>query len=165
MAETERMAEKNNGSLPPWKELVLQVRRVVGWKGSRDEILFALCRLLKEKVGHYDWVGFYLVNESEQVLRVGPYAGAPTRHVKIPFGQGICGLAAQKRRSMMVPDVSTVANYLSCSPKVKSEFVVPVFAGDVMVAQLDVDSHTGDAFGEPDKEFLEQVAEVVAELF
>ena len=142
-----------------------RVRRTVDRGGARDEILLAVCRLLKDGIEHYDWVGFYLADASRKMLRLGPYLGAPTRHVEIPFGQGVCGLAADKEQALMVPDVSRVANYLSCSPKVRSEFVVPVFAGEKMAAELDVDSHTLDAFDERDKAFLEAVAEIVAELF
>jgi GAF domain-containing protein len=148
-----------------WTAVLSQVRRIVERGGSRDEILLSICRLLREEIGHYDWVGFYLVDASRKMLRLGPYDGAPTRHVEIPFGQGVCGLAAEKERGLMVPDVSKVVNYLSCSPKVQSEFVVPVFAEEAMAAELDVDSHTRGAFGEQDKEFLESVAETVSRLF
>jgi len=142
-----------------------RVRRMVDRGGPRDEILLSVCRLLSDEIEHYDWVGFYLVDASGRRLHLGPYVGAPTRHTEIPFGQGVCGLAAEKKQALMVPDVSRVANYLSCSPKVRSEFVVPVFAGGKMAAELDIDSHTLGAFGEGDKEFLEAVAGTVAELF
>lgn len=145
--------------------LLSQVRQMMDTDESRDQILLSVCRLLRKEIDGYDWVGFYLVDASRKMLHLGPYDGAPTRHVEIPFGQGVCGLAAEKGRALMVPDVSRVANYLSCSPKVQSEFVMPVFAGDRMAAQLDVDSHTLDAFGERDKEFLEAVAGLVAGLF
>jgi len=148
-----------------WAERLFGVRQVIDREDSREEILLALCRFLRKEIGHYDWVGFYLVEGAPEMLRLGPYDGAPTRHVEIPFGQGVCGLAAEKRRALMVPDVSRVVNYLSCSPRVQSEFVVPIFADGEMVAELDVDSHTLDAFGEQDKEFLEAVVEAVAELF
>ena len=96
---------------------------------------------------------------------LGPYVGDPTQHVRIPFGQGVCGLAAEKQRTLLVPDVSKLLNYLSCSPNVKSEMVVPVFQNGEMVAQLDIDSHDLDVFGELDKSFLEAVAEVVGGVF
>ena len=108
---------------------------------------------------------FFLNSETSTLItRVSRVWTASSRHVEIPFGRGVCGLAAEKRRALMVPDVSRVANYLSCSPRVRSEFVVPVYLGERMAAELDIDSHTLAAFGEPDKEFLESVAEIVAEL-
>ncbi len=146
------------------EELLSQVRQRVARGGPRDEVLKAICRLLHDGIGHYDWVGFYFVDGSREMLRLGPYVGAPTRHVKIPFGQGVCGLAAQKRQALMVPDVFKVVNYLSCSPRVKSEFVMPIFVRGEMAAELDIDSHTLDAFGERDKDFLEAVAGAVAEI-
>lgn len=146
------------------EELLSQVRKCVARAGPRDEVLKAICRLLYDGIDRYDWVGFYFVDASRKVLRLGPYVGAPTRHVKIPFGQGVCGLAAQKRQALMVPDVFKVVNYLSCSPRVKSEFVMPIFVGSRMAAELDIDSHTLDAFGKSDKDFLEAVAGAVAEI-
>jgi L-methionine (R)-S-oxide reductase len=150
---------------PARQELLGHIRLAVEQPRPVDEKLKAVSQLLENGIPYYDWVGFYRVGGSDQVLLLGPYSGAPTRHVRIPFGQGVCGLAAEKRRPLMVPDVSRVVNYLSCSPKVKSEFVVPVFKDTQMVAELDVDSHTLDAFGEEDKDFLEAVAGMVAGLF
>jgi len=149
----------------PRGAILEQIRGMTGRDDARDEILLSICRLLRDQVDHYDWVGFYLVDDSRRMLHLGPYDGAPTRHVEIPFGQGVCGLAAEKRRALMVPDVAKVVNYLSCSPRVQSEFVVPVFLEGKMAAELDIDSHTLDAFGEQDKKFLESVAEIVAGLF
>jgi GAF domain-containing protein len=142
-----------------------QVRMIVTGRGARDDRLMAICRLLQQEVAHYHWVGFYLADEAREMLFLGPYAGQPTRHARIPFGQGICGLAAQKRQPLMVPDVSRVVNYLSCGLQVKSEFVVPVFREGRLVAELDIDSHELNAFSAEDKSFLEDVAEMVAGLF
>lgn len=125
----------------------------------------AVCQILRDKVRHYDWVGFYLVGESKEDLILGPYVGEPTRHTRIPFGQGVCGLAAEKKETLVVPDVSKVRNYLSCSPKVQSEMVVPIFKDAQMVAQLDIDSHALNPFTEQDRTFLEDVGRLLAKLF
>jgi L-methionine (R)-S-oxide reductase len=145
--------------------LLIRVKEITGGAGARDEKLMAICRVLHDKVDHYHWVGFYLVGEDRKELLLGPYLGDPTQHIRIPFGQGVCGLAAEKQRTLMVPDVSRLLNYLSCSPEVKSEMVVPIFQNEKMVAQLDIDSHIVDAFGESDRKFLEDVAGVVGGVF
>jgi L-methionine (R)-S-oxide reductase len=149
----------------PFAQLLIRVKGIVDGQGRRDDKLMAICQLLTDDVSHYDWVGFYLVDEGEKNLLLGPYVGQPTRHVKIPFGQGVCGLAAEEKRTIMVPDVSQVLNYLSCSPQVRSEMVVPIFKDGQMVGELDIDSHTAASFAEEDKTFLEGVCREAEKLF
>jgi len=146
-------------------QAVIKVKEIVDGQGHRDDKLMAICLLLRDDVSHYHWVGFYLVDEDGKNLLLGPYVGQPTRHVKIPFGQGVCGLAAEEKRTIMVPDVSKILNYLSCSPQVKSEMVVPIFKDGHMVGELDIDSHTAAPFTEEDKDFLEDVCREVVKLF
>jgi GAF domain-containing protein len=105
------------------------------------------------------------MGESKEDLILGPYVGEPTRHTKISLGQGVCGMAAEKKQTLVVPDVSKVPNYLSCSPKVQSEIVVPIFKDAQIVGELDIDSHTPAAFTDQDRAFLEDVCEEVASLF
>lgn len=131
---------------------------------SLDSALLKVCQILKEGVEHYDWVGFYMVDpEKEGELVLGPYIGERTEHVCIPFGRGICGQAALRKETFVVDDVSKESNYLSCSPYVRSEVVVPIFSNDgAVVGELDIDSHTPAAFSHEDQVFLEKVAEIVS---
>tara|TARA_B100000614_G_scaffold259497_1_gene284220 strand:+ start:880 stop:1404 length:525 start_codon:yes stop_codon:yes gene_type:complete len=120
-----------------------------------------VCDLLHREVPHYDWFGFYLAVPEERVLVLGPYQGEPTDHVRIPYGRGICGQAAERRDTFLVDDVAAQDNYLSCSIHVRSEIVVPVFEGDEVVAEIDIDSHRTAAFTDADRRFLEQLASLV----
>ncbi len=132
---------------------------------DRDAKLHAICALLHQCVAHYDWVGFYLVDPTrERELVLGPFVGAPTEHTRIAFGQGICGQAAETEMTFVIQDVTQETNYLSCSPHVKSEIVVPIFKDSVIVGELDIDSHTLAPFTKDDHVFLEQVAGLVAGL-
>jgi len=92
---------------------------------DRDEKLETICELLRDGVAHYDWVRFYVVAESKRDLVLGPFAGEPTEHVRIPFGKGMCGQTAEREETFIVQDVSQETGYLSCSLKVQSEIVVP----------------------------------------
>jgi GAF domain-containing protein len=96
---------------------------------------------------------------------LGPYLGAPTEHVKIAFGQGICGQAAERKETFVVQDVSKETNYLSCSIKVKAEIVVPIFKDEKIVGELDIDSHTANPFTEEDKTYLEKICEELKKIF
>ena len=91
------------------------------------------------------WTGIYELGP-DGVLRLGPFVGAPTEHTAIAVGQGVCGTAVAERRDLNVPDVRQVGNYLACSLETRSELVVLVRSGDVIHAQIDIDSHDVDAF-------------------
>ena len=141
------------------------VGELVGSADGRDEALAAVCRLLADGVAHYDWVGFYVVDETGEALTLGPYVGEATEHTRIAFGEGICGQAAERLETFLVQDVSKETNYLSCSPVVKSEIVVPVMKAGRIVAELDIDSHVLSPFAAEDRAFLEDVAEAASRLF
>lgn len=132
---------------------------------SRDEKLQQICDELVERVAHYNWVGFYLADNEDEVLQLGPYRGTPTEHIRIGFGQGVCGQAALTHKTLLVQDVSHESNYLACSLDVKSEVVVPILKNGRFVAELDIDSHTKNAFNEEDRLFLERLCAEIARLF
>lgn len=142
-----------------------KIRELVNSKLDKDEKLKAVCKLLRDNVSHYDWVGFYLIDKTrENQLILGPFEGEPTEHIRIPFGRGICGQAAELKRTLIVQDVSKEINYLSCSPKVKSEIVILIFKTGKIVGELDIDSHTLSPFTDEDKAFLEKICEMVSKL-
>ncbi|MGC9530245.1 MAG: GAF domain-containing protein [Candidatus Bipolaricaulaceae bacterium] len=113
------------------------------------------------RVPHYSWVGVYLLRGDQLVL--GPWRGpAPTPHVRIPVGRGLCGSAAQTGRTEVVDDVDADARYLACFPSTRSEIVVPIFGGRGLLGEIDVDSDAPAAFGEADQRFLTEVARWLA---
>lgn len=142
--------------------LLGKVEEIVQGPGERGEKLSFICSLLKDNIPHYDWVGIYFKGARELVL--GPFAGEPTEHERIPFGKGICGQAAQRRTTLVVPDVARETDYLSCSPQVQSEIVIPLFKAGEFVGELDIDSHTLSAFASEDREFLEEAAKILSQL-
>ena len=131
---------------------------------SIDERLLQVCQLLEAHVDHYNWVGFYFRNGDKEELKLGPYVGAPTDHVIIPFGKGICGQVAVSNSNFVVPDVSAQNNYIACSLTVKSEIVIPIFVDGQNIGQIDIDSNTLDPFTEADERFLEFVCQEVAKI-
>ncbi len=137
-----------------------RVVEILKGEEKKEIKLKEICKLLKGEVPHYDWVGFYFVNpDDKRELILGPFEGEDTEHVRIPFGKGICGQAAERKRLFVVQDVSKESNYLSCSPLVKAEIVVPLFdrKGEI-VGELDIDSHELSPFTEEDREFLKEIA-------
>lgn len=147
-----------------WSAVLKEVKAIVEGEEEPGAKAQAVSDLLHSRIPAYDWVGFYVVDSSKQNLVLGPFAGEPTEHVVIAFGQGICGQAAERCATFIVPDVTQESNYLSCSPRVQSEIVVPLVVNGEVVGEIDVDSHTRGAFGEQDRVFLEQVAALLAPL-
>ena len=114
-------------------------------------------RELRRLVPHFNWVGIYMRQGDELVLAAwdGPEA---TEHVRIPVGQGICGLAARTGETVVVGDVNADPRYLACFPQTRSEMVVPIYARDHVIGEIDIDSDMSDAFTDDDRDLLEKVA-------
>ncbi len=128
---------------------------------SGGDGLAATIGLLHDRLPHYSWVGFYRVVGEDLVL--GPWRGpAPTAHVRIPIGEGICGAAAASGTTEIVGNVAGDARYVACFPSTRSEIVVPVRRRGRVIGELDVDSDRPAAFGRHDRALLEQVAALIA---
>jgi GAF domain-containing protein len=91
--------------------------------------------------------------------------GAPTDHVFIPFGTGICGQAAETLETFVIDDVTAQSNYLACSLDVKSEIVVPIMKGDEFIGELDIDSHLPARFGKDDQAVMEEICVILSALW
>jgi len=143
-------------------KIVTEVREAA--PGSTpDQLCAKVVSLLKESFDSYDWVGIYLVRGSDLVL--GPYLGAPTEHEVIPIGEGICGAAIAEGATIVVPDVSADSRYIACSLETRSEIVVPIQRDGIAYGEIDIDSHTPDAFTDEDRDMLEEIAEILAARF
>lgn len=140
-----------------------QLCEIVGEGQSRGDILKRVCEFIKQGIPGCDWVGFYFLDENDgEALVLGPFVGAPTEHTRIRVGEGVCGSAAERGETVVVDDVSTEQNYLSCSPQVKSEIVIPLRKGGQIIGELDIDSHTLAAFGQEERELLEEACGIIA---
>jgi len=95
-------------------------------------------------------------------LIVGPFSGSFTPNARIPLDIGLCGAAATSRQVVVVQDVTADPRYLPGSSMVKSEIVVPIFAGKKLLAELDVESYFADTFPKEEQEFIEACAAVLA---
>jgi GAF domain-containing protein len=119
---------------------------------------------LHEVSPRFDWTGIYELFPDD-VLRLGPFVGAPTDHVFIGVGHGVCGTADAEKRNMHIPDVRQVWNYLACSTETRSELVVLIRSGDRIHAQIDIDSHQVGAFDDDLVEHVQNVADLLARAY
>ena len=133
-------------------------------KESVDQKLQKVCHLLDQEIEYFNWTGFYFRDGDKEELVLGPYVGAPTDHVRIPFGKGICGQVAVSNSTFVVPDVHQEDNYLSCSIDTKAEIVVPIIKEGKNLGQIDIDSHRIDPFTAEDRELLEWLCDEIAKI-
>jgi L-methionine (R)-S-oxide reductase len=129
-----------------------------------EKLLEEAVRLLHASNPRFHWTGVYELFP-DGMLRLGPFVGAPTDHVFIAVGRGVCGTAVAEKRNINVPDVRKVSNYLACSTSTRSELVVLIRKGDRIFSQIDIDSHDCDAFDEDTVAAVEQVAAWLADAY
>ncbi|KAL1850092.1 hypothetical protein Plec18170_007190 [Paecilomyces lecythidis] len=96
-----------------------------------------------------------------QVLLLGPFHGKPACQ-QILFGKGVCGVAAEKKETQVVPDVEAFPGHIACDSASKSEIVVPILVGGETVALIDIDCAEPAAFDDVDKKYLEELATFLA---
>ena len=126
--------------------------------------LLKICQVLDKEISYYNWTGFYFKNGDKDELALGPYVGAVTDHVIIPYGKGICGQVAVSGETFVVPDVHAQDNYLSCSIDTKAEIVVTNIKNGENIGQIDIDSHSIDPFTKEDEEMLKWLCDEVAKI-
>ena len=93
-------------------------------------------------------------------LRLGPFQGK-VACVRIPFGRGVCGTAAETKTSQLVEDVHQFPGHIACDSASNSEVVVPIFKDDQVVGVLDIDSPNVARFTQEDLAGLEQVVKAL----
>lgn len=108
----------------------------------------------------YDWIGIYVTNGDNLILKLE--LGGTANHRVIKVGEGVCGMAAKERKTVVVEDVSKQPNYLACFPSTKSEIVTPIKRDNDVLGEIDVDSDSLNAFSLDDEKMLEEAANVLA---
>jgi GAF domain-containing protein len=138
-----------------YAQLAQQARAV--FAGERHAIANAanLAALLWHGLPALNWAGFYLWDGRELVL--GPFQGR-VACVRIALGRGVCGTAAQRRETIVVPDVHAFPGHIACDAASQSEIVVPLFLGERLLGVLDLDSPRPARFDDADRVGLEALA-------
>jgi len=152
---------KKSAAYAECHDAIVAVWRDEGGNSLDDIALMATINsVLAHRFPHFFWTGFYRVCGDRLV--VGPYIGT-VGCLQIEFGRGVCGTAAAKGETVIVPDVTKFPGHIACDANSKSEIVVPVFDRDrTLIAVLDVDSDQLDAFDEEDRAGLENIAALFA---
>jgi GAF domain-containing protein len=121
--------------------------------------------LLWEFLPELNWAGFYRVAPAKdgagEELVLGPFVGRPAC-IRIPFGRGVCGAAAQSRATQLVADVHAFPGHIACDAASASELVVPVLRDGAVIAVIDLDSPRPARFTEEDAAGIEALAALLA---
>ena len=129
-----------------------------------DALMREAVKQLKQADVRYNFVGIYMLNPDENMLWLHNYSGEATEHARIPVGRGVCGTAVAEKENQNVADVTQVGNYLSCSPRTKSELVVLIRKNEEIFGQIDIDAKELNAFSAADQTAIESIADRIAEI-
>ncbi len=115
---------------------------------------------LNELLPEINWVGFYLWDENDEELILGPFQGK-VACIRIDYGKGVCGTAFEKKETMIVPDVNEFPGHIVCDAVSQSEIVVPLVKDGKAIGVLDIDAPIKDRFSTADQELLEGVVDIL----
>jgi len=119
------------------------------FSGERDGLANTanMAALIHQVLPNLNWAGFYFLQGTELVL--GPFQGKPAC-VRIAMGRGVCGTAALRRETVIVPDVHAFPGHIACDAASRSEIVVPLIQQGQLLGVLDLDSPQPGRFDEED---------------
>jgi L-methionine (R)-S-oxide reductase len=158
--------ENQKRMTPAHKELLQEFQDFAKIAPTAHSLMERMAKRLHQKMTRYNWTGFYLIDPADSnFLIVGPYAGSFTPNARIPLDTGLCGAAATTGKVIVVQDVSADPRYLAGSSLVKSEIVVPIFVSKKLAAELDIESYFANTFTQPEQQFIESCASVLATYF
>ena len=158
MAEAFNSVELPVDKAARYAALVDEVASVLEGEPDLTARMAVVAGMLAQSFPHFFWTGFYRVDPSRPgELVLGPYQGT-LGCLRIPFGKGVCGTAAQRRETVIVEDVHAFPGHIACDSRSASEIVCPVFdAGGALIAILDVDAEVPAAFDATDAEGLNRI--------
>ncbi|MBL1226301.1 GAF domain-containing protein [Enterococcus sp. BWR-S5] len=139
----------------------LMIQQLTGLTEIEHDVIANLANssaLLADALPDTVFAGYYLYNGDELVL--GPFQGKVSC-TRIKLGKGVCGESAEKQKTLIVDNVKTHENYISCDSAAMSEIVVPMVKDGVLLGVLDIDSGVTFSYDAIDQEYLEKFAAVL----
>ena len=143
-----------------YRELVKSADALTSGESDGVANMSNIAALLWEFLPDVNWTGFYRVVDGELVL--GPFQGKAAC-IRIPFGRGVCGAAAQTGETQLVEDVHAFPGHIACDANSASELVVPVMRDGNVIAVVDLDSPSRGRFDHDDALGIESLVAVIAD--
>jgi GAF domain-containing protein len=141
-----------------YADLARQLAALVDGEGDRVANTANMAALVYHGLPELNWAGFYFARGGELVL--GPFQGKPAC-VRIAWGNGVCGAAALRATSIVVPDVDAFPGHIACDAASRSELVVPLVAAGRVVGVFDLDSPRPGRFDEADRAGVERLVAIL----
>ncbi|HED05710.1 MAG TPA: GAF domain-containing protein [Ignavibacteria bacterium] len=138
-----------------YKLFIKQIKSLLNKNDNYLSNLSNLTAAFKQSFDKISWVGFYIFDGKK--LYLGPFQGKAAC-TEIDIGKGACGTAAQKRETVIVPNVNEFPDHISCDADSRSEIVIPLIKNKEPFGVLDIDSTFYSSFNEIDKFYLEEIA-------
>lgn len=157
MAET-ILLNKEAATEEQYQLLFKQIKSLLDKEDNLLSNLSNFTAALKQSFEKISWVGFYLYDGKE--LYLGPFQGK-VACTKIRIGSGVCGTSAEKRMTLIVPDVEKFPGHIACDVESKSEIVVPIIKDDELYGVLDLDSTSLNSFNQVDQKYLEEMVNYI----
>jgi GAF domain-containing protein len=142
--------------------VVAALRGAFARDAGRTELLRLAAERMRGAGKPYTSVYMYMLHGEELVLEA--HDGRETDHTRIAVGHGVCGTAVATRTDQNVPDVRAIDNYIACNTWTRSELVVLIRRGDLILGQIDVDSDEPDPFTPDEEAEVRKVADALAVL-
>lgn len=142
--------------------VVASLRGAFAREAGRAELLRTAAEKIRAAGPPYTSVYLYMLHGDELVLEA--FAGRDTEHTRIPVGRGVCGTAVATGQDQNVADVRAIENYIACNTWTRSELVVLIRRGEVILGQIDVDSDQPDPFTAEEEAEVRRVADALAVL-
>ncbi|MBF0709998.1 MULTISPECIES: GAF domain-containing protein [unclassified Gemella] len=144
------------------KELfILQAKSLISGEHNLFANLSNLSALYKEYIDNINWIGFYLVDEENNNLVLGPFQGK-VACIRIPFNKGVCGHCYTSKETVYVENVHKFPGHIACDSATNSELVVPILQNNKIVALLDIDSISFSRFSNKE---INVITEVTTQIF
>jgi L-methionine (R)-S-oxide reductase len=144
------------------ERIVAALRGAFAREEGRERLLNLTAEKIRAAGPPYTSVYLYMLHGDELVLEA--FSGRETEHTRIPVGVGVCGTAVASKQDQNVPDVRAVNNYLACNTWTRSELVVLIRRGNLILGQIDIDSDVPDPFTPDEEAAVKQVADALAVL-
>ena len=144
-----------------YKDLASALEGLVAGESDAIANMANASALIFETLPDVNWVGFYRNVGGELVL--GPFQGRPAC-IRIKFGEGVCGVAAETRQVQRVEDVHAFPGHIACDSASNSEIVVPLIRDGELIGVLDIDSPKHARFSEEDEAGVVKLAEILSRI-
>lgn len=143
-----------------YRLLISQLKSLLVKEDNLISNLSNFTAAIKDTFEKVSWVGFYLFDGEK--LYLGPFQGK-VACTMIEIGKGVCGTSAEKKETVIVPNVYKFPDHIFCDCSSKSEIVIPLLQNDRLLGVLDLDSHEYNSFGNTDKEYLEEICKFLCD--